>query len=52
MREAIRTEDWQTVALTSAKAGQKLNKVQVPKRHRMGEPWHGAWEVFNNSLDN
>jgi hypothetical protein len=51
MREAIRNEDWQAVAITSAKAGQKLNKVQVPKRHRMGEPWHGAWAEFNNSSD-
>jgi hypothetical protein len=51
MREAIKNEDWQTVALTSAEAGQKLHKVQVPKRHRMGEPWHGAWAEFNKSLD-
>ena len=49
MREAIHHEDWQTIAITSAKAGQKLNKVEVPKRHRMGEPWHGAWEEFNNA---
>lgn len=51
MREAIKNEDWQTVALTSAEAGQKLHKVQVPKRHRMGEPWHGAWAEYNKSLD-
>ena len=47
MREAIRKDDWQLVAITSAKAGQKLHKVQVPKRHRLGEPWHGAWEELN-----
>ena len=52
MREAIRKEDWQTVALTSAEAGQKLHKVQVPKRHRMGEPWHGAWAEFNRIPEN
>jgi hypothetical protein len=52
MREAIRNEDWQTVALTSAEAGQKLHKVQVPKRHRMGEPWHGAWAEFNRIPEN
>lgn len=51
MREAIKNEDWQTIALTSAEAGQKLHKVQVPKRHRMGEPWHGAWAEYNKSLD-
>jgi hypothetical protein len=38
MREAILEEDWQKVALTSAEAAQKLNNVQVAKRHRMGEP--------------
>jgi hypothetical protein len=52
MREAIRHEDWQTVATTSAKAGEKLNKIEVPKRHRMGEPWHGAWEEFINDPGN
>ncbi|UCD41981.1 MAG: hypothetical protein JSV69_15695 [Chloroflexota bacterium] len=51
MREAIKNEDWQTIALTSAEAGQKLHKVQVPKRHKMGEPWHGAWAEYNKSLD-
>jgi hypothetical protein len=52
MREAIRHEDWQTVATTSAKAGEKLNKIEVPKRHRMGEPWHGAWDEFINDPGN
>lgn len=52
MRGAIVDEDWQKVALTSAKAGEKLNNVQVPKRHRLGEPWHGAWDEFNKSLGN
>jgi len=51
LREAILKEDWQMVALTSAKAGQKLNKVQLPKRHRLGEPWHGAWEEFEKSVE-
>jgi hypothetical protein len=51
MREAILKEDWQLVALTSAKAAQKLNNVQVPKRHRMGEPWHGAWAEFEKSIE-
>ena len=52
MKAAIQNEDWQKVALTSAQAGQKLQKVQVPERHRMGEPWHGAWAKLNKSSDN
>lgn len=42
MREAVLNDDWELVAMISAKVAQKLNKVQVPKRHRLGEPWHGA----------
>ena len=49
MGEAILNDEWQAVALISAEAAQKLNKVQVPQRHRLGEPWHGAWEEFNKS---
>ena len=49
MSKAILNDDWQAVALISAEAAQKLNKVQVPKRHRLGEPWHGAWETFQGS---
>ncbi len=52
MREAMLNEDWQKVALTSAQVAQKLNNVQVAKRHRMGEPWHGAWTDFNKSVEN
>jgi hypothetical protein len=49
MGEAILKDEWQAVALISAKAAQKLNKVQVPQRHRLGEPWHGAWGEFKKS---
>jgi hypothetical protein len=49
MGEAILNDDWQAVALISAEAAQKLKKVQVPQRHRLGEPWHGAWEEFKKS---
>ena len=49
MSKAILNDDGQAVALISAEAAQKLNKVQVPKRHRLGEPWHGAWDTFQGS---
>jgi hypothetical protein len=52
MREAVTEDDWQQVAATSAKTAEKLKKVEVPKRHRMGEPWHGAWEMLINSQEN
>jgi hypothetical protein len=47
MREALLKEDWQTVAQTAANIAQKLESVKVPQRHRLGEPWHGAWEEFS-----
>ena len=44
MREALENDDWESVAVISAQVAQKLNKVHVPKRNRLGEPWHGAWD--------
>jgi hypothetical protein len=42
MREAVLSEDWGTVAAVSAQAGQKLGKIKVPERHRLGAPWVGT----------
>jgi hypothetical protein len=44
LKSALLTEDWATVAMTSAKIAQKLNKVTVPEHHRLGTPWVGAWK--------
>ncbi len=49
MRAAVTQDNWQQVAATAAKTAEKLKKVEVPKRHRMGEPWHGAWDMLINS---
>jgi len=43
MREAVISEDWGTVAAVSALTGQKLGKIKVPERHRLGTPWVGAY---------
>jgi hypothetical protein len=43
MREAVRNDDWATIALTVARVGGKLNGVDVPIRHRLGTPWEGAY---------
>lgn len=42
MRSAVLGGDWGAVARISAQVGQKLVKVQVPERHRLGTPWVGA----------
>lgn len=43
MHKAILAEDWATVAMLSAQIGQKLVKVTLPARNRLGTPWVGAW---------
>lgn len=48
MKQAIFNDDWEAVAIISAKVAQKLNNVHVPKRHRLGEPWHGAWKELRD----
>lgn len=47
MRKALIEDDWQAVALTSAKIMQKLNKVNVPKKNSDVNSWEGAWQVLN-----
>jgi len=51
MQEAVLQDNWQQVAVLSAKAAEKLKNVQVPIRHRMGEPWHGSWQVLSLSQE-
>jgi hypothetical protein len=46
LREALLAGDWGQVAALSAQIAQKLDKVTVPERHRIGRPWQGAWEEF------
>ena len=42
--DALLKDDWATVALTAAKVAQKLGKITVPERNRLGTPWVGAWQ--------
>jgi hypothetical protein len=44
MADALLKDDWATVAMTSAKIAQKLGKITVPERNRLGTPWVGAWK--------
>lgn len=46
MLAATLDQDWTTVALLSASVGQRLKKVTVSDRHRMGTPWIGAWDLM------
>jgi hypothetical protein len=44
MYRAVFAEDWASVAQTATQTAQKLSKVVIPPRHRLGQPWVGAWE--------
>jgi len=46
MRAALNEEDWGTVAVSAALIAQKLGKVSVPLRNRLGTPWVGAYKRF------
>jgi hypothetical protein len=48
MHQALINEDWGTVAETAAQIAQKTQKVKVPKRHKLGTPWVGAWNTLQN----
>jgi hypothetical protein len=50
MRKALMQEDWATVAMTAAQIAQKLMSVDVPQRHKLGEPWQGAWKQLQKNL--
>lgn len=44
MRQAVLAEDWEGVARAAAQVLVKVKDVKVPQRHRVGEPWIGAYE--------
>jgi len=46
MRAAVLEDDWSQVAQIAIQTGEKLGKVQVSERHRMGTPWEGAWQAL------
>ncbi|MGD8403366.1 MAG: hypothetical protein PVJ21_06875 [Anaerolineales bacterium] len=48
MRTAVLEDDWASIAMLSAQIAEKLHKVKVSERHRMGTPWVGAWKELNN----
>lgn len=49
MRKAALEDDWAAIAMTAAQVGQRLMKIEVAARHRLGTPWVGAWEKFISS---
>lgn len=48
---ALMGDDWASLAMLLAQIAQKLNKEQIPARHRLGTPWVGAWKHLQTDDD-
>ncbi len=44
MHIALKSDDWQLVIKVVVEVAQKLHKIQVSDKHRLGTPWVGAWD--------
>ena len=44
LRRALLDENWDEITPELAKLGPRVSKVKLPKTHRLGTPWQGAWE--------
>ena len=44
LKKAVTNDDWGTVAQITAQVAQKMSKVNVSQRNRLGKPWVGSWE--------
>ena len=49
MRQAVLADDWAGVARTAGEVAMRVQTVKLPVRHRMGEPWTGAWKRLQTS---
>ena len=48
MRRSLKDEDWGQIAVNAAQLMGKCSKVSIPARNRLGTPWTGAWEKFQD----
>lgn len=49
MKQAIVSEDWATVAQITAQVTQKMSKVKIAQRNRLGSPWSGSYQKLLSS---
>jgi hypothetical protein len=49
MGQAILHEDWGLVAKITAQVTQKLSKVKIAQRNRLGNPWTGSYEKLRST---
>ena len=48
MQKAVVADDWASIAMLSAQVGGKLANIKLPERHRLGQPWVGAFRQVSN----
>lgn len=46
LRQALLAEDWDEISRATTTLFAHLRKVDLPRRHRLGRPWEGAWVRF------
>ena len=46
MARAVQADDWAGIPQIAAQIAQKLITITIPKRHRLGTPWTGAWKAL------
>ncbi len=44
MRQSILREDWDAVARITAQVTQKMSKVKIAQKNRLGTPWIGSYQ--------
>ncbi len=49
MKQAILMEDWGSVVRITAQVTQKMSKVKISQRNRLGAPWVGSFEKLKSS---
>lgn len=50
MKIAVLDDDWASVVTISTQIAQKLQKVKVSEKHRMGRPWVGGYNQLVQTL--
>ena len=49
MRPIVLAQDWDKIASLAANLYQYVGNEKISDRHRMGQPWLGAWEELTKS---
>ena len=49
MQPIVLAQDWDKIAVFAAKLYQYVGDEKISERHRMGQPWLGAWEELIKS---